>query len=73
MKYEKAIARVIRFSNSDVLTSSYVDPDDPYGFCKYQGNSHHKNCYEEFKWGFQNGSAKDDPVDESFADYWNKW
>ena len=69
MKYEKATAKVILFDNSDVVTAS-GDDQDPLGFCKYQGNSHHKNCYTTQKYGFQNGSAK---IDETYADYWNNW
>ena len=57
MKYEKAIASVILFDNGDVVTASVYDPQDPMGFCNYQGNSHHQNCYKQNRYGFENGQA----------------
>ena len=71
MKYEKATAKVILFDNSDVVTSSVYDPQDPMGFCQYQGNSHHQNCYTDKKYGFQNGSAK--TSEETYSNYWKEW
>lgn len=71
MKYEKPVAKVILFDNSDVVTSSIYDPKDPMGFCKYQGNSHHQNCYKQSKYGFENGQAG--KTSETYANYWNEW
>ena len=72
MKYEKAEAKVILFNNGDVVTSSAYDPEDPMGFCKYQGNSHHQNCYNGKKpYGWQNGQKTVET--QTYANYWNEW
>lgn len=71
MKYEKANAKIILFNNDDVITSS-MDPDDPLGYCKNQGNSHHENCYNGKKpVGWQNSSAT--TASETYSDYWQSW
>lgn len=72
MKYEKAEAKVILFHNGDVVTASSYDPEDPLGFCQYQGSSHHKNCYKQGKqYGFKNGQAG--KTSETYANYWSEW